>query len=67
MFLHYHPEEQRDADETKDYISKVAPKAKVELCAQDLATEKGCMEMVEKVKKWSVGIVHVLYVAPRMV
>ena len=58
--MHYHPKEQRDAEEAKDYISKVAPKAKVELCAKDLSTEGGCLEMVDDVKKWSGGTVHVL-------
>ena len=60
MFMHYHPAEQTDAEDTKAYIAKVAPKAQVELCAQDLRDEKGCLEMVEKVKKWSPEI-HVLY------
>lgn len=60
MFMHYHPNEQRDAEEAKAYINKVAPKAKVELCAKDLSTEKACLEMVEEVKKWSGGKLWVL-------
>ncbi len=60
IFMQYHPKEQRDAEEAKDYISKVAPNAKVELCAQNLSTEAECLEMVEKVKKWSNGTVWVL-------
>ena len=60
IFMQYHPDEQRDADEAKEYISKVAPKAKVELCAQDLSTEQGCLDMVDKVKKWSSGKVWIL-------
>jgi hypothetical protein len=44
----------------RDYIAKVAPKAKVELYAKDLRTEAANMEMVEAVKKWSGGELHVL-------
>ena len=62
MFIHYHPNEQKDADDTKAYIAKVASKSKVELYAKDLRTEAACMEMVEAVKKWSGGELHVLYV-----
>ena len=62
IFLQYHPGEQKDADDAKDYISKVAPDRKVELFAQNLEDEKGCMEMVAAVKKWSGGSVHVLCV-----
>ena len=58
--MQYHPAEQKDAEDTKAYISKVAPGRRVELCAQNLEGEKGCLEMVEKVKKWSGGTVHVL-------
>jgi len=60
IFLHYHPAEQEDAEDTKAYIAKVAPAAKVHLCAQDLRTEAGCLEMVEKIKEWSGGEVHIL-------
>ncbi|EIW67403.1 hypothetical protein TREMEDRAFT_74572 [Tremella mesenterica DSM 1558] len=60
IFLHCHPAEETDAQDTKEYISKVAPNAKVELCAQDLREEKACLEMVEKIRKWSSGSVHIL-------
>jgi len=62
IFMGYHPLEQTDAEATKDYISKVAPRSKVELGPQDLATEAGCLETVEKVRAWSKGTVHVLLV-----
>lgn len=60
IFLHYHPAEEKDANDAKDYISKVAPNVKVELYAQDLSTEDNCMKMVEKVKAWSGGSVDIL-------
>lgn len=60
MFLHYHPLEQTDADNTKAYIKKVAPNAQVELYAKDLRTEEACLEMVQEVKKWSGGELNVL-------
>ncbi|KAI9637195.1 uncharacterized protein MKK02DRAFT_24172 [Dioszegia hungarica] len=60
LFIHYHPKEQTDADNVKAYIAKVAPNAAVELYAKDLATESACLEMVEEVKKWSKGELHVL-------
>ncbi|KAK8854965.1 hypothetical protein IAR55_003705 [Kwoniella newhampshirensis] len=60
VFLHYHPLEEKDANDTKAYIAKVAPSAKVELYAKDLRTEQACLEMVEEVKKWSGGKLDVL-------
>ena len=64
VFVHYHPNEQKDAEDVKAYIGKVAPNSKVELYAKDLRTEEACMEMVEVVKKWSNNELHVLYVFP---
>ena len=60
VFIHYHPSEEKDANDTKDYISKVAPKAKVELYAKDLRTEAAALEMVEAIKKWSGNTLHIL-------
>jgi hypothetical protein len=60
VFIHYHPQEQGDAEDTEQYIAKVAPNAKVELYAKDLREEKACNEMVEEVKKWSDGKVDIL-------
>lgn len=62
VFVHYHPNEQKDAEDVKAYIGKVAPNSKVELYAKDLRTEEACMEMVDVVKKWSKNELHVLYV-----
>lgn len=60
LFIHYHPKEQQDASNVKDYISKIAPQAQVELYAKDLRDEASALEMVEAVKKWSGGELHVL-------
>jgi hypothetical protein len=60
VFIHYHPLEEKDANDTKDYIKKVAPNAKVELYAADLRTEEECLKLVEAAKKWSNGVIHVL-------
>ncbi|KAK6910699.1 hypothetical protein I203_104731 [Kwoniella mangroviensis CBS 8507] len=60
VLIQYQPAEEEDAKNTKEYISKVAPKAKVELVAQDLRDEKGALELVDKIKKWSGGELHVL-------
>jgi len=62
LFIHHHPNEEKDAKSTKEYISKVAPNAKVELYAADLRTEDECLKLVEAAKKWSQGVIHVLYV-----
>lgn len=60
VFLHYHPEEQKDAQDVKSYVAKVAPGRKVELYAKDLRTEEACLEMVQDIKKWSGGELNVL-------
>ncbi|ORY35340.1 hypothetical protein BCR39DRAFT_508879 [Naematelia encephala] len=60
ILINYHPSEEKDANDTKDYISKVAPSAKVQLAPQDLRDEEGCLKLVEVVKKWSGGKVDVL-------
>jgi hypothetical protein len=60
LFIHYHPNEQKDAEDVKAYIAKVASSAKVELYPKDLRTEEACVEMVEAVKKWSNKELHVL-------
>ncbi|KAK1926933.1 hypothetical protein DB88DRAFT_3090 [Papiliotrema laurentii] len=60
LFLHYHANEDRDAKDTRDYINKVAPSAKVELYAADLRTEQACLDLVDAVKKWSNSELHVL-------
>ena len=62
VFIHHHPAEEKDAKDTKEYIAKVAPKAKIELYAADLRTEKANLEMVEAIKKWSGGELHILSV-----
>ena len=60
MFVHYHPLEEKDAKDVKEYISKVAPNAQVELYAADLRTEDECLKLVEAAKKWSGGEIHIL-------
>lgn len=60
LFIHYHPNEESDAQDVKSYIAKVAPKSKVELHAKDLRTEAATMETVEAIKKWSGGELHIL-------
>ena len=60
LFIHYHPNEESDAQDVKSYIAKVAPKSKVKLHAKDLRTEAATMETVEAIKKWSGGELHVL-------
>ncbi|WVQ84108.1 hypothetical protein IAT38_006253 [Cryptococcus sp. DSM 104549] len=60
VFLHYQPNEEKDAQDAKATIAKVAPKAKVELVAADLRTEEACTELAEKIKNWSGGELHVL-------
>ncbi|OCF30867.1 glucose and ribitol dehydrogenase [Kwoniella heveanensis CBS 569] len=60
VLISYQPEEEKDAQDAKDYISKVAPKAQVELAPQDLRDEKGALELVDKIKKWSGGKLDVL-------
>ena len=60
VLMHYHPKEKRDAEEAKDYISKVAPQSKVELAEFDLSTEEECLKLVEKTKQWSNGQLDVL-------
>ena len=60
MFIHYHPEEEQDAQNVKEYIKKVSSNTKVELYAKDLRTEAANMEMVDAIKKWSNSSLHVL-------
>lgn len=61
VLINYVPEaEEEDAQDVKKYINKVAPNSKVELAPQDLRTEEGCMKLVQKVKEWSNGEVHIL-------
>lgn len=60
VFVHYHPKEEKDAQDVKKAISEKAPKAKVELYAADLQTEEENLKMVEAIKKWSNNELHVL-------
>ncbi len=60
VLINYHPNEEDDAQDTKKYIAKVAPKAQIELAPQDLRDEAGCLKLVEKVRSWSGGVVHIL-------
>ncbi|ORX38705.1 hypothetical protein BD324DRAFT_622000 [Kockovaella imperatae] len=60
VFIHYVPEEEKDAKSVKEYISKHAPNVKVELYEGDLRTEEGNMKMVQAIKEWSGGKVHIL-------
>ncbi|WVR07342.1 hypothetical protein IAU60_004383 [Kwoniella sp. DSM 27419] len=60
VLIHYHPNEEKDAQEAKEYINQVAPKSKVELVAQDLKDEAGALKLVDKIKQWSNGRLDVL-------
>ncbi|WVO14614.1 hypothetical protein L204_102251 [Cryptococcus depauperatus] len=60
VFIQYHPKEEQDAKDTVNQIKKVAPNVEVEAAAVDLRTEEACLELVEKVKKWSNGKLHIL-------
>jgi hypothetical protein len=65
LLLVYHPNEQKDAEDTKAVIKDKAPSVKVELLAVDLSTEKNCMQVVEKAKQHFDGRVDILYVIRR--
>lgn len=60
VFIHYHPSEEQDANDTLDFIKKHAPNSKSEIHAKDFRTEQGCLETVEAVRKWSGGKVDIL-------
>ncbi|TYJ54288.1 hypothetical protein B9479_005047 [Cryptococcus floricola] len=60
VFIHYHPSEDQDAKDTVKEIQQHDPKVKVEAVAADLRTEQACLELVEKIKKWSNGRLDVL-------
>lgn len=63
VFVHYHPLEEKDAQNVKEYIAQVAPSSQVELYAKDLRDEPACQEMVQAIKKWSNDELHILCVA----
>ncbi|ODN75446.1 hypothetical protein, variant 1 [Cryptococcus amylolentus CBS 6039] len=60
VFIHYHPSEDQDAKDTVKQIQEHDPKVKVEAAAADLRTEQACLELAEKIKKWSNGRLDVL-------
>lgn len=62
MLIHYHPSEEQDAQDTLDYVKKIAPKSKSDIYAKDLRTEQACLEMVDHVKQWSNGKLDILCV-----
>lgn len=60
LFIHYHPAEEKDAQDVKKYIADKSPSTKVELYAGDLRTEEESLKLVEAIKKWSGSRLDVL-------